>query len=185
MQASYSAEDGVGVWDVTKPSSSSRAQTLLDSRHRSVLSEGDSARHARLRNRSALWGPWAESWFSMNAPDGGPLAGLEAALGALAAGGGGWLAVIACDMPHAQADVLRRCLARADENDLDLVVLESEDGLEPLLGVVHTRALSAVTAALDRGERRMISFHGERPGWNAARGRTSGGSASTRSGPAT
>lgn len=91
--------------------------------------------------------------------DAGPLAGLEAALEVLEADGGGWLGVLACDMPGARAEILRLCLERASLRDLDVVVVEGEAGVEPLLGVVHTRALAAVRAALDRGERRMISFH--------------------------
>jgi molybdopterin-guanine dinucleotide biosynthesis protein A len=92
-------------------------------------------------------------------PDGGPLAGLEAALELLAASGGGWLGVLACDMPRAEPELLALCAARGRERDLDAVFFEDEAGLEPLLGVVHTRALPAVRAALERGERRCIAFH--------------------------
>ena len=37
-------------------------------------------------------------------PDGGPLAGLEAALTRLQADGGGWLGILACDMPRAESE---------------------------------------------------------------------------------
>jgi molybdopterin-guanine dinucleotide biosynthesis protein A len=97
-------------------------------------------------------------------PDGGPLAGIEAALARVTAGAGergAWLGVIACDMPRAQAGVLERCAARGEELGLDAVYYGSDSGLEPLLGAVHTRALGAVRAALERGERRAIAFHAD------------------------
>lgn len=92
-------------------------------------------------------------------PDGGPLAGLEAALLRLAESGGGWLGVLACDMPRAEPQILALCAARGREQGLDAVFFEDEAGLEPLFGAVHTRALPAVRTALERGERRAIAFH--------------------------
>src|SRR5262245_34715831 len=91
--------------------------------------------------------------------DGGPLAGLEAALLRLDGAGGGWLGVLACDMPRAEPLILALCAARGRERALDAVYYADEAGLEPLLGAVHTRALPAVRAALERGERRAIAFH--------------------------
>jgi molybdopterin-guanine dinucleotide biosynthesis protein A len=92
-------------------------------------------------------------------PQGGPLAGLESALLRLAEEGGGWLGVLACDMPRAEPAVLAACAARARAEGQDAVYFEDAAGLEPLLGVVHTRALPAVQAALERGERRCVAFH--------------------------
>ena len=92
-------------------------------------------------------------------PDGGPLAGLEAALDDLERAGGGWLAVLACDMPRAEPELLLRLRARAEERGLDLCTLETDAGLEPLCGVYHVRCLAAVRGALEAGERRMSSFH--------------------------
>lgn len=97
-------------------------------------------------------------------PDGGPLSGLEAVLDRLERAGGGWLAVLACDMPRADAEVLRRLRSRAEERGLDLCVLETDGGLEPCYGVYHTRCLPAVRRALDAGDRKMTAFH---PGVNA------------------
>ena len=97
--------------------------------------------------------------------DGGPLAGIEAALACLARGSeaetGAWLGILAVDMPFASAEVLERCAARAEREGLDAVFLATERGVEPLCGAVHTRALPAVTAALARGERRAIAYHAE------------------------
>ena len=92
-------------------------------------------------------------------PDGGPLAGLEAALEHLDRSGGGWLGVLACDMPRAEPLILALCAKRGREGEVDAVFFEDESGLEPLFGAVHTRALPAVRAALERGERRAIAFH--------------------------
>ena len=61
-------------------------------------------------------------------PDGGPLAGLEAAL---ARSRTEWLAAIACDMPRAEGRVLLALLARAEERGLDVCLLETEKGVEP------------------------------------------------------
>jgi molybdopterin-guanine dinucleotide biosynthesis protein A len=93
--------------------------------------------------------------------DGGPLAGLESALERLERCGGDWLAVLACDMPAARPEVFLCALERARKRDLDAVFYEDAGGLEPLFGVVHARALAAVRAALDRGERRSIAYHGQ------------------------
>jgi molybdenum cofactor guanylyltransferase len=93
--------------------------------------------------------------------DGGPLAGLESALLRLVEEGGGWLGVLACDMPRADPGVLARCAARGRSEGADAVFFEDEAGLEPLFGAVHARALPAVQAALARGERRCIAFHGD------------------------
>ncbi len=93
--------------------------------------------------------------------DGGPLAGLESALARLERSGGDWLAVLACDMPAARPEVFLGAFERARERDLDAVFYADAGGLEPLFGVVRARALAAVRAALDRGERRSIAYHGE------------------------
>jgi molybdopterin-guanine dinucleotide biosynthesis protein A len=95
------------------------------------------------------------------APDGGPLAGIEAALARVAADApeGAWLGMLPCDVLGAAPEVLARCAARGAELGLDAVVLQTDAGLEPLFGAVHTRALPAVRAALARGDRRAIAFH--------------------------
>ncbi|MFN0243136.1 MAG: molybdenum cofactor guanylyltransferase [Planctomycetota bacterium] len=90
--------------------------------------------------------------------DGGPLAGLDAGLAAAEAAGGERAIALACDMPLVTTEVLRALADVARARDLDVCFLETEGGLEPLCGVwrVHTRA--AVRAALDAGERKVLSF---------------------------
>ena len=89
----------------------------------------------------------------------GPLAGIEAGLaGSLAdAPAGGWVLVLACDLPEVPPDALDRLLARAAEGGSDAVLFETARGPEPLCAAYHTDLLPAVRAALDGGERRAIA----------------------------
>jgi len=88
--------------------------------------------------------------------DGGPLAGLEAAL---SRSGTDWLAAIACDMPRADARVHLALLERAREGEFDACLLETPQGVEPLCAVYRRTCLDPVRAALRAGERKMTSFH--------------------------
>ena len=90
----------------------------------------------------------------------GPLAGLVAALELADRRGATWLAVLACDMPRADAALLRRLHARAAERDLDACLFETADGLEPLYAVYRTTCLAPARRALEAGGRRLVSFHG-------------------------
>ena len=90
--------------------------------------------------------------------DGGPLAGLEAALERA----DGWVLALACDMPRADVRVFEALLERARERGLDACLLETEGGLEPLFAVYRRACLAAVRRAIDAGERKMTSFHGAR-----------------------
>lgn len=115
--------------------------------------------------------------------DAGPLAGLEAGLaaveGTLAEGNpGAFVVVLPCDMPRVDGGLLRALLERAvREAGLAAALLTSASGPEPLCGVYHTRALHAIRAALDAGERKVLSFlrhpaaNGELPrvSWTAER----------------
>jgi molybdenum cofactor guanylyltransferase len=94
--------------------------------------------------------------------DAGPLAGLEAGLSAAREGETDprrFVAVLPCDMPRAGARLLRALLERARrERDVAACLLASDSGPEPLCGVYHARALDSVRAALDDGERKVLSF---------------------------
>lgn len=87
----------------------------------------------------------------------GPLGGLVAALEALS---GEWLCALAVDMPNAGPDVLRALLARARAAGLDACLLETPEGVEPLCAVYRKTCAEPARAALERGERRLVSFHG-------------------------
>lgn len=88
-------------------------------------------------------------------PGAGPLAGLEAALSAAPAG---YVVVLACDMPRADARLLERLLQHARTHDLDVALSRSGAGVEPLCGVWSTSMAPHVRAALERGERGVQSL---------------------------
>lgn len=89
-------------------------------------------------------------------PGVGPLGGLYTALAAAATP---LVTVVACDMPflsrvllQAQSEILLR-------EDMDVVIPRTDEGLEPLHATYRRETcLPAVHAALERGERKMISW---------------------------
>jgi molybdopterin-guanine dinucleotide biosynthesis protein A len=64
--------------------------------------------------------------------------------------------VIACDLPFASRPLLAHLLSRAAEGDV--VIPKWRGEFEPLCAVYAKRCLASVEAALDAGQRRMISF---------------------------
>lgn len=113
-----------------------------------------------------------ELMLTTNAPDGyefiearkvadvrpglGPLGGLHTALYATRFD---TVAVVACDMPFASTALLAAAADILLRDDVDVVIAESPEGFEPLHAVYRRlTCLSAVEAALDAGERRMISW---------------------------
>lgn len=84
-----------------------------------------------------------------NFPGCGPLAGMEAALGATTAE---WNLIVACDMPALDAVLLERLFA----GGADCAIPQYEDGmLEPLCAVYHRRCHSVIRAALEGGVRKV------------------------------
>jgi molybdopterin-guanine dinucleotide biosynthesis protein A len=96
----------------------------------------------------------------------GPLAGL---LAGLEASRTEWTAVLACDMPRADAATLKALLDEALARNFDACLLEIERGTQPMFAVYRKTCTPAVRAALDAGERRMISFHGREVGGRSLR----------------
>jgi molybdenum cofactor guanylyltransferase len=92
------------------------------------------------------------------APGLGPLAGLEAGLACFDPGAE--VLVVACDLPNLDLESIDALVAERRRDDLDLCLWHDLSGPHPLLGCYRASVLPAVTAALDRGERRLISFHG-------------------------
>jgi molybdopterin-guanine dinucleotide biosynthesis protein A len=90
--------------------------------------------------------------------DGGPLAGLLAGLERTRAQ---YVAALAVDMPAVSEVQFRALLDAAVRDDLDVALLCSERGDEPLCSLVQRRVAPKVRAALERGERRMIGYHGD------------------------
>jgi molybdenum cofactor guanylyltransferase len=123
-----------------------RAVRLLDSiSSRTLLACGPDARYAELGLPLAL----------DVRPDGGPLAGLEAALAACETE---YLAALACDMPRAEGRVFLRLHDRAVERNLDACLLETANGEEPLFAIYRRSCLDPIRAALESGERKVTSF---------------------------
>jgi len=89
---------------------------------------------------------------------GGPLAGLEAALGAAR---GELVVVVAADMPWIEPAVLHLLIAEAAlDPAADVVAVGTERGPEPLLALYRRRIHTEVTRTLDTGERRMQALLG-------------------------
>lgn len=67
-------------------------------------------------------------------------------------------AVLACDMPFVPARLLRRLARDAGADRVSLPESEGPRGMEPLCAVYGIECAGAITRALDRGERAIISF---------------------------
>jgi molybdopterin-guanine dinucleotide biosynthesis protein A len=89
-----------------------------------------------------------------------PHAGVLPALAAgLAAASGEVCLSVACDMPFVSGDLFRRQLELLEDAAVDVVIPRTQAYLEPMHAVYRREpVLAAIQAALDRGERRMISF---------------------------
>lgn len=95
--------------------------------------------------------------FADPLPGRGALGGLYAALSAARQE---WVAVVACDLPFANPDLLR--LALDHGAGFDAVVPGTERGLEPLHAVYRREAcLGIVRSALDRGRLRVDGWFPE------------------------
>lgn len=69
------------------------------------------------------------------------------------------VAVVACDMPFAKAELFSALLAVLIENAADAVVPQTGAGYEPLHAVYRREAcLPAIRAVMDAGERRLITW---------------------------
>jgi len=93
-------------------------------------------------------------------PDGrvncGPLAGIETALAHSFAD---WNLMVACDMPRVNAASLGRILEAAHAHPTAWCVIpQSAEGRpEPLCAAYHKRGLPAISAALDRDQRKVTA----------------------------
>lgn len=89
-------------------------------------------------------------WVRDLVPGAGPLAGLEAGLGAITAEFG---VVVACDMPWLDPALLRAMAAEAPGHDLVIPFFEGRH--HPLHAVYARRILPLVKELLSAGERRL------------------------------
>lgn len=90
-------------------------------------------------------------------PGRGALIGLHTALSAAQHP---FVAVVACDMPFVNPQLLAYQLACLENEGVDLVIPQTEQGYEPFHAVYRRNScLSAVKNALDTGLKRMISWY--------------------------
>jgi FdhD protein len=86
-------------------------------------------------------------------PGQGPLAGIHAALLAARTPR---IMVVACDMPHLNEPLIRHLATLPTL--ADVVIPESEHGLEPLHALYATSCLPAIASTLTAGRKRIVSF---------------------------
>jgi molybdenum cofactor guanylyltransferase len=105
---------------------------------------GDAARFASLR--------YAIVADAASSADGGPLAGVAAALRYAQSQGAAWLATAPCDAPFLPLDLVARLAAAAAESGAPLAVAASAGGLEPMFALWSTTLAREVEAALAAGD---------------------------------
>jgi len=92
-------------------------------------------------------------------PGRGALVGLHTAL---VSSSHPYVGVVACDMPFVSPELLAYQLDCLIRENVDLVVPLTEQGHEPFHAVYRkSTCLPAVEAALEKGQKRMISWHPE------------------------
>lgn len=69
--------------------------------------------------------------------------------------------VTACDMPFLSPSLLKTLIADVGDHEVVAPASASRRGLEPLCAYYGTDCLKPIERALDRGERRVISFYSE------------------------
>lgn len=87
----------------------------------------------------------------------GPLAGLVAGLESARAER---VFALACDMPALDPPLVGALLAQSEREGLDVCLALGPRGPEPLCGVYRTTCAAPARAALEAGERRVVSFWG-------------------------
>lgn len=86
----------------------------------------------------------------------GPLGGLHTALRSAQYE---TVAVVACDMPFANAALLAAAVLILQQEDADVVIAESPEGFEPMHAVYRRlTCVPAIEAAIEVGQRRVISW---------------------------
>ena len=91
-------------------------------------------------------------------PGRGPLAGIAAALTATQSR---WNLILACDLPYLSAEWLDWLLSRALRSSGEAVVPRTERGIEPLAAMYRRECGATITAALERGVRKVSDAIGE------------------------
>ncbi|TVO59003.1 molybdenum cofactor guanylyltransferase MobA [Denitromonas halophila] len=84
----------------------------------------------------------------------GPLAGLDAGFAHLGKADG-WVVTCPCDSPFVPRDLVARLLDAAEAEDADVAIVRSDDQLQPVFLLAHTRTAAALHAYLAAGERKI------------------------------
>jgi molybdopterin-guanine dinucleotide biosynthesis protein A len=119
-----------------------RAARLLDPLVACVTVIGDPARYAAL----------GLAVVPDDVPGLGPLGGIATALRISTTP---WNLIVACDLPYLTAAWLEFLISRALASRADALLPESERGPEPLCAVYHARCAPVISAALERGVRKV------------------------------
>jgi molybdopterin-guanine dinucleotide biosynthesis protein A len=85
-------------------------------------------------------------------PGAGPLGGIVTALSSTKSD---WNLIIGCDLPYLTSEWFAWFIPCAINSQAHAVVPESRRGLEPLAALYHRACAAALTAALERGVRRV------------------------------
>jgi molybdopterin-guanine dinucleotide biosynthesis protein A len=115
---------------------------LLEPLAASVTVIGDPARYAAL----------GLAVVPDDVPGLGPLAGIATALGISRLP---WNLVVGCDLPYLTAPWLEFLISRTLASRADAMLPEGERGPEPLCAVYHARCAPVISAALERGVRKV------------------------------
>lgn len=105
--------------------------------------------------------PYAELGLTIRPdlrPGVGALGGIHTAVVWAAESGASGALVAACDMPFLSAPLLRRLLVLGRADRVVAPASGSRRGLEPLCAFYGTDCFEAIEAAIDRGERSIVSF---------------------------
>jgi len=82
----------------------------------------------------------------------GPLGGIATALRATSHD---WNLILGCDLPYLTRPWLRFLIIKAFRSSADVMLPKSDRGPEPLCAVYHARCAPVISAALERGVRKV------------------------------
>lgn len=85
----------------------------------------------------------------------GPLAGLHAAL---CATGTPYLACLPCDSPYFPMDLIARLFSALTDQDAEVAVIRQGERVHPVFSLYRRSVLPQLTAYLERGERRFMTW---------------------------
>ncbi|QEI09332.1 molybdenum cofactor guanylyltransferase [Pigmentiphaga aceris] len=110
------------------------------------------------------------AWSSQVLPDNiadypGPLAGIEAALTALASQAPAlpWLATVPCDAPCLPANLIERLATAAANQQCHVAIAHHGDRVHPVFALIHIDSLPALRAYIATGRRRADGWYADLP----------------------